>query len=166
MEATGLLLPDILRSSLVLFSNVKKGHRVSLFIPKPSSRFTALVEVAKSHGVEVVDELPDSYSLIVDAIFGFSFSGDAIRPPFDSAISFLETASCPVVSIDVPSGWEVNGLDETSPRSSPSFIPDMVSPCSKPEGHLVDCSEVMHAQLFRNAFSRRTLHTQVSCTEL
>ena len=49
--------------------------------------------------------MPDD-CLIVDAVFGFSFSG-AIRPPFDSVIRAMASSGRKIVSIDIPSGWDV-----------------------------------------------------------
>lgn len=45
------------------------------------------------------------YSLIVDAIFGFSFK-PPIREPFDSIIRVLieSSSEIPIFSIDIPSG--------------------------------------------------------------
>lgn len=48
----------------------------------------------------LIDEL---YGLVVDAIFGFSFTG-AVREPFGSILSTLEHVTVPVASIDIPSG--------------------------------------------------------------
>ena len=45
----------------------------------------------------------DSYNLIIDALFGFSFKGPT-RPDFANIISTLMQSTLPVVSIDVPSG--------------------------------------------------------------
>ena len=47
-----------------------------------------------------------SHSLILDGIFGFSFKG-AIRAPFDDIILNLKSCHLPIVSIDIPSGWDV-----------------------------------------------------------
>ena len=44
-----------------------------------------------------------AYNFVVDAIFGFSFKGEP-RPPFKDVIPALKELSCPVISIDVPSG--------------------------------------------------------------
>jgi len=41
--------------------------------------------------------------LVVDAIFGFSFKGNA-RPPFGDVLSALKEVKIPICSIDVPSG--------------------------------------------------------------
>jgi NAD(P)H-hydrate epimerase len=48
----------------------------------------------------------ESYDLILDGIFGFSFEGN-IRPPFDAIIKTLQKCQIPIVSIDIPSGWHV-----------------------------------------------------------
>lgn len=44
--------------------------------------------------------------LILDCIFGFSFKGP-IRNNFLSTFCFLKNTDIPIVSIDVPSGWEI-----------------------------------------------------------
>ena len=56
--------------------------------------------------VEEFSSLFRNYDLIVDAIFGFSFSGD-IRDPYLSAIRALKNEDLKVISIDIPSGWDV-----------------------------------------------------------
>ncbi|EPS37851.1 hypothetical protein H072_8458 [Dactylellina haptotyla CBS 200.50] len=43
---------------------------------------------------------------ILDAIFGFSFSG-AVRAPFDEVIDAITSSSLPVTSVDVPSSWDI-----------------------------------------------------------
>ena len=43
---------------------------------------------------------------MVDAIFGFSFHGTP-RAPFDAVIASLNQTSLPIVSVDIPSGWDV-----------------------------------------------------------
>jgi len=57
----------------------------------------------------------------VDAIFGFSFSGE-IREPFPAVIEALEATKLPVTSIDAPSSWDIeNGPPPSGPGSS--FMP-------------------------------------------
>ena len=64
-----------------------------------------------SSNINVLQTLPppDSYENVIDAIFGFSFSGGNIRPPFDTMIEQLITDSKSklVLSVDVPSGWPI-----------------------------------------------------------
>ena len=50
----------------------------------------------------LIDEL---YELVVDAIFGFSFTGE-VREPFRSILSVLNGLTVPIASIDIPSGAE------------------------------------------------------------
>jgi NAD(P)H-hydrate epimerase len=48
-----------------------------------------------------------SSDVILDAIFGFSFKGP-VRPPFDAALPLLASSRLPIVSVDIPSGWDVD----------------------------------------------------------
>ena len=45
--------------------------------------------------------------VILDAIFGFSFQ-PPVRAPFDAALPLIARAGRPIVSVDVPSGWNVD----------------------------------------------------------
>ena len=57
-------------------------------------------------GISVSDTLPSDlshYTCIVDAVFGFSFSGE-VRAPFDVIIDALKLTETPIASVDVPSG--------------------------------------------------------------
>lgn len=56
-------------------------------------------------GIPVLATMPGDghYDLVIDAIFGFSFKGEA-REPFKSIIELMAKAETPVLSVDVPSG--------------------------------------------------------------
>ncbi len=45
--------------------------------------------------------------VIIDAIFGFSFKG-RIRENYEKLFNFLKLTNIPIISIDVPSGWDIN----------------------------------------------------------
>jgi NAD(P)H-hydrate repair Nnr-like enzyme with NAD(P)H-hydrate epimerase domain len=47
----------------------------------------------------------DSYNLVIDALFGFSFRPPA-RPEFATIIAKIKETGLPVISIDVPSGMK------------------------------------------------------------
>ena len=47
-----------------------------------------------------------SSDVILDAIFGFSFA-PPVRAPFDTALPLLAESGLPIVSVDIPSGWDV-----------------------------------------------------------
>ena len=60
-----------------------------------------------SQDVQSLKEALSSSDVILDAIFGFSFKPPA-RPPFDAALPLLTQSGLPIVSVDVPSGWNVD----------------------------------------------------------
>lgn len=47
-----------------------------------------------------------STDVILDAIFGFSFA-PPVRAPFDAVLPLLARSGRPIVSVDIPSGWDV-----------------------------------------------------------
>ena len=70
--------------------------------------------------------------MLVDAIFGFSFKLDperGIRAPFDSMLGTLAAASAPVLSVDIPSGWDV----EAGPQSAGALLPDALISLTAPK---------------------------------
>jgi uncharacterized protein involved in tolerance to divalent cations len=88
-------------------------YNVTVLYPKHSSKplFEALVRQCKGLNIPVVDSVEAAgglsvFDCAVDAIFGFSFHG-APRPPFDDILAQLTTGPLPVLSVDVPSGWDV-----------------------------------------------------------
>jgi len=44
--------------------------------------------------------------VVMDAIFGFSFKGEP-RAPFDCVIAALKETDKPILSVDIPSAWDV-----------------------------------------------------------
>ena len=76
------------------------------------------------------------YSTIVDAIFGFSFSGTP-REPFASILTQMMEAQSnfkiPIVSVDVPSGWNVDEGDVFGLGFEPQVLVSLTAPklCSK-----------------------------------
>ena len=72
-----------------------------------------------------------AYSLLVDAVFGFSFDpSDGIRAPYDSVIAWLIAAAQqrPVVAIDVPSGWHVEDGDVAGGGLRPHMLLSLTAP--------------------------------------
>ncbi|THH14533.1 hypothetical protein EW146_g5805 [Bondarzewia mesenterica] len=47
-----------------------------------------------------------NHDVILDAIFGFSFK-PPVRAPFDVGLPLLSSSGLPIVSVDIPSGWDV-----------------------------------------------------------
>ena len=68
---------------------------------------------------------------MLDAIFGFSFTGE-VRDPFPPVILAMEETSIPITSVDAPSSWDI----ETGPPSSgpgASFHPEALVSLTAPK---------------------------------
>ena len=79
-------------------------------MPKKPSKdlYNRLILQCQQLGINIMEQLPidtmeTQYDLVLDAIFGFSFSGD-VRAPFDLILKRLNECKLPIVSVDVPSG--------------------------------------------------------------
>nr|SVE73742.1 EOG090X0AXR [Daphnia atkinsoni] len=91
------------------------GYCPEIFYPKRPAKVLyqnltkqcELFEIPFLPSLPVQEELNEKYSLIVDALFGFSFK-PPVRQEFSEIINTLIQASIPCCSIDIPSGWEVD----------------------------------------------------------
>lgn len=89
------------------------GYQPTVLYPKRTHKplYENLVVQCEKSSINFIDSMPDhlaKYSVIVDAIFGFSFKlGSGVRPPFGDILKELHNTSVPILSIDVPSGWDV-----------------------------------------------------------
>lgn len=94
-------------------------------------------------GIPITEEwqepAPGDVDIILDAIFGFSFKGwrgGGKDAPFDDIIGFLGSEEgvqskhpAPVVSVDIPSGWDV----EAGPPQGSALRPDMLISLTAPK---------------------------------
>ncbi|GBG34190.1 NADPH-hydrate epimerase [Hondaea fermentalgiana] len=84
--------------------------------------------------VPVLDTTPetlskDNYDVVVDAVFGFSFSpSGGIRAPFDVVMDRMKTTELPIASIDIPSGWDVEKGDEAGDGLRPAMLVSLTAP--------------------------------------
>ncbi|CAE6446309.1 unnamed protein product [Rhizoctonia solani] len=91
------------------------GYQPTLYMPKPGSKdiYKRLATQCANLHIPTSPELPEathfksSYDVVLDAIFGFSFKPPA-RAPFDTALRLIGESGLPVVSVDIPSGWDVD----------------------------------------------------------
>lgn len=127
------------------------GYLPRVVYPKPNSgalfrglvKQLAALDVAVAPAMPTRDE-PASFGLIVDAVFGFSFAAGGIREPFRSVLAQLKELSSQqpahrerprLVSIDIPSGWDVE-MGDTS-EGGAGLAPDLLvsltapKPCSR-----------------------------------
>jgi len=72
--------------------------------------------------------LPNTH-VILDAIFGFSFKGP-VRPPFDQVIRLIQGSDKPIVSVDIPSGWDV---ETGASAEGPVIVPDVLVSLTAPK---------------------------------
>lgn len=92
------------------------GFHPTVVYPKQSSGaiFTNLVYQLEGLRIPIFKSLPDLHdaALVIDGLFGFSFKGPS-REPFTSIIATMQTLqqTVPILSIDVPSGWDVDHGD-------------------------------------------------------
>ena len=111
------------------------GYTLSISYPKPTDKplYNGLVTQCKSLGIKFIDGTSmhiSEYDVIVDALFGFSFTGTP-RPPFDELLSALSPKNSPppIASVDIPSGWDV----EKGPVGSNALAPDMLVSLTAPK---------------------------------
>jgi len=95
-------------------------YEPSVYYPKQSKNelYQRLCIQCKDLGIPFVTDfqaaLKEAHH-VVDAIFGFSFSGE-IREPFPAVIQALREAEVPVTSVDAPSSWDIeNGPPDNGP---------------------------------------------------
>jgi len=94
------------------------GFDPVIFYPKRTDKplYKNLTHQCERMGISFLDSLPgaseldSAFSLIVDALFGFSFVGPP-RPQFAAILGTLKTSTVPIFSIDIPSGWDVEKGD-------------------------------------------------------
>ncbi|KAI1724681.1 NAD(P)H-hydrate epimerase [Ditylenchus destructor] len=115
------------------------GFNPSILYPKPSKNdlMNRLVKQTTLMDIPYIESLPKvlNYSLIVDAIFGFSFK-PPIREPFGDILKAISKSPIPIISIDIPSGWDVEdgpSADESVPTMKPDALVSLTAPklCAK-----------------------------------
>lgn len=103
---------DALAAVLLLHQKGIKVSVVNLF------RINEFSDMAKEELKKVIDaEIPvfrslenlknSDYTLVIDALFGFSLRGDP-KPPADELIEQINCSIIPVLAVDVPSGLDVH----------------------------------------------------------
>jgi len=68
-----------------------------------------------------------SSDVILDAIFGFSFQGP-VRVPFDAALPLITSSRLPIVSVDIPSGWNVDNGKVEDIGLEPDVLVSLTAP--------------------------------------
>ncbi|KAG4107797.1 YjeF N-terminal domain-like protein [Neocallimastix lanati (nom. inval.)] len=105
------------------------GYKPSVFYPKQPNKllYQNLTKQLKNLEINMVNNINDQINqsdLIVD---GFSFSG-GIRAPFDEIIKTLKSTTVPIVSIDIPSGWNVEQGNIDNAGLEPEMLVSLTAP--------------------------------------
>ncbi|KAL9633170.1 MAG: hypothetical protein Q9164_004858 [Protoblastenia rupestris] len=96
------------------------GYQPTIFYPKPTKNeiFERLANQLRNLDIPFTEDFEDSLQSsnhVVDAIFGFSFSGE-VRDPFKTVITAMEKTKVPVLSVDAPSSWSI---EDGPPKEGP-----------------------------------------------
>jgi NAD(P)H-hydrate epimerase len=88
-----------------------------------------LVTQCEALSIPILQDIPtlDSYDLIVDALFGFSFTGP-VKAPYNDLIASFALTKVPIVSVDIPSGWNVDKGDVHNTNFIPQAVVSLTAP--------------------------------------
>ncbi|KAI0354886.1 YjeF N-terminal domain-like protein [Trametes cingulata] len=114
------------------------GYKPTIWYPKPGSKdiYKRLQQQCNNMKIPTLENTPDNSSLksalassdvILDAIFGFSFM-PPVRAPFDTALPLIAESKLPIVSVDVPSGWNVDLGNVDDKGLNPDVLVSLTAP--------------------------------------
>lgn len=107
------------------------GFSPEVLYPKPTDRqlYKNLTVQCQYLDIPIYADAPamTTYKILIDAVFGFSFKGD-IRPPFDTVIPAMKDSELPIVSVDIPSGWDVEQGNVSGQGLEPSMLVSLTAP--------------------------------------
>ncbi|EXJ78720.1 YjeF [Capronia coronata CBS 617.96] len=120
------------------------GYTPRIYYPKPTNApiFNGLQKQLHHLHIPFLKSLEDftsalsSSDLVIDALFGFSFK-PPVRAPFDTVLSAIIDSKKPVLAVDIPSSWDVEGGPPEKGELGSEFMPTyMISltaakPCVK-----------------------------------
>ncbi|KAM3419557.1 NAD(P)H-hydrate epimerase [Cercospora zeina] len=87
------------------------GYKPTLYFPKQGKAeiYARLRKQLEQLRVPFTDDFHSALTksdYVIDAIFGFSFSGE-VREPFPAVIKALAESKVPVLAVDAPSSWNI-----------------------------------------------------------
>jgi len=114
------------------------GFNPSVFYPKRTNKtlYQNLTKQCQRMDIPFLSFLPEpqlvttAYNVIVDALFGFSYKGP-MRTEFVTVVDTMIKSNVPILSIDVPSGWDVEDGDPNGIQ--PDVLVSLTAPklCAK-----------------------------------
>ncbi|KAK9900114.1 YjeF N-terminal domain-like protein [Cystobasidium minutum MCA 4210] len=115
------------------------GYHPTLFYPKQGKNefYKRLLKQCMNLGISEIgagEEAEAAFEaelkktdLVMDAIFGFSFEGEP-RAPFDIVIEALKKTDKPILSVDIPSAWNVEKGDPDGKYFTPDVLISLTAP--------------------------------------
>jgi len=110
------------------------GYRPTVVYPKfgKGQLFANLVQQIKDLNIPILEDVPSmaeyhEFNLVIDSLFGFSFKGPS-REPYSSMIQLFSSSKIPVISVDIPSGWDVDKGDIYDTKHHPQAVISLTVP--------------------------------------
>ena len=112
------------------------GYKPTMYFPKQSKnelyqRLRTQLEQVKVPFTDDFTGAVGKNDYIIDAIFGFSFSGE-VREPFPAVIKALAESKVPVLAVDAPSSWNIED-GPTSDGPGKDYNPDALISLTAPK---------------------------------
>ncbi|XP_028905870.1 yjeF N-terminal domain-containing protein 3 isoform X3 [Ornithorhynchus anatinus] len=114
---------------------VTKEYEPTIFYPKRSldALYRDFTTQCEKMDIPFLSYLPtevqlinDAYNLVVDAILGPGVDPAEVKEPYTSILATLKQIKIPIVSLDIPSGWDVEtGSDD---GISPEVLVSLAAP--------------------------------------
>ncbi|XP_030395868.1 yjeF N-terminal domain-containing protein 3 isoform X1 [Gopherus evgoodei] len=91
-------------------------YEPTIFYPKrsPNSLYRDFTTQCEKMDIPFLSYLPtevqlinDAYNVVIDAILGVDAEPGEVKEPYTSILATLKQIQIPIVSLDVPSGWDV-----------------------------------------------------------
>lgn len=112
------------------------GYKPTMYFPKQTKNelYQRLRKQLEQLKVPFTDDFVSAAGKsdwIIDAVFGFSFSGE-VREPFPAVIQALAESKVPVLAVDAPSSWNI---EEGPPSDGPgaNYNPDALVSMTAPK---------------------------------
>ncbi len=112
------------------------GYQPTIYYPKPTKKpiFEGLQKQLRALRLPFAEDFEGALGnadLVVDALFGFSFH-PPVRKPFDEVLPKIISSGTPVLSVDIPSSWDVEdgppGKGELGSEFMPEYLISLTAP--------------------------------------
>lgn len=115
----------------------QEGYEAAVYCSFPSKYMDAK-KFCEDHGLMFYDFVPSTldfyYQIVVDALLGVGFDGGDIAEPYWGVYEMLFSTKGSVISVDVPSGWDLTMGPRPIDVSADSYIkPDVLVSLGAPK---------------------------------